>query len=220
MIAQEIFTDEIPSLKPEHTVLKALQVMEEFRVSHLPVVKSGKFLGLITEDDALEIEDMNSKLKKHELSFLKLYIIGNQHIFDIIKIVAEFNLTLIPVVDLNMTYFGTITAEHLVHHVANFSAIAQPGSTLVLDLNIHDYSMSEIARIVEGNNAKILSSFVTSHPDSTRLEVTLKINQTDIGGVIQTFNRYNYMVSATFQESKMDEYLHNRYDELMNYLDI
>jgi acetoin utilization protein AcuB len=220
MIAQNICTDEIPFLKPDNTVLKALQVMEEFRVSHLPVVKSGKFLGLITEDDALEIEDMESKLKKYELSFLKLYVIGNQHIFDIIKLVAEFKLTLIPVVDLNMTYFGTITAEQLVHHIANFSAIAQPGSTIMLDMSINDYSMSEIARIVEGNDAKILSSFVSSHPDSTRLEVTLKINRLDIGGVIQTFNRYSYTVSASFQESKMDEYLHKRYDELMKYLDI
>jgi len=220
MIAQDICKDEIPFLKPDNTVLKALQVMEEFRVSHLPVVKSGKFLGMITEDDALEIEDLESKLKKYELSFLKLYVIGNQHVFDIIKLVSEFKLTLIPVVDLSMTYFGTITAEQLVHHIANFSAIAQPGSIIILDMSVNDYSMSEIARIVEGNDAKILSSFVSSHPDSTRLEVTLKINRLDIGGVIQTFNRYSYTVSASFQESKMDEYLHKRYDELMKYLDI
>jgi acetoin utilization protein AcuB len=220
MIAQDIHTDDIPFLKPEDTVLKALQMMEEYRVSQLPVVKSGKFLGMITEDDALEIEDMSSKLKKYELRLLRLYVLGSQHIFDIIKMVSEFKLSLVPVVDLNMTYSGTITLETLVHKVAGFASINQPGSTIVLDLNVNDYSMSEIARIVEGNDAKILSSFITSSPDSTRLELTLKINQVDIGGVIQTFNRYNYLVSATFQESKMDEYLHKRYDELMKYLDI
>jgi predicted transcriptional regulator len=220
MIAQDIHTDEIPFLKPEDTVLKALQMMEEYRVSQLPVVKSGKFLGMITEDDALEIEDMSMKLKKFELRFLKLYVLGSQHIFDIIKMVSEFKLSLVPVVDLNMVYAGSITLDNLVNKVAGFASINQPGSTIVLDLNINDYSMSEIARIVEGNDAKILSSFITSSPDSTRLELTLKINQVDIGGVIQTFNRYNYLVSATFQESKMDEYLHKRYDELMKYLDI
>lgn len=220
MIAQDIYTDEIPFLKPDDTVLKALQMMEEYRVSHLPVVKSGKFLGMLTEDDALEIEDMDSKLKKFELRFLRLYVLGSQHIFDIIKMVSEFKLSLVPVVDLNMTYSGTITLETLVHKVAAFASINQPGSTIVLDLNVNDYSMSEISRIVEGNDAKILSSFITSLPDSTRLELTLKINQVDIGGVIQTFNRYNYLVSATFQESKMDEYLHKRYDELMKYLDM
>lgn len=220
MIAQDIHTDEIPFLKPEDTVLKALQMMEEYRVSQLPVVKSGKFLGMITEDDALEIEDMSIKLKKFELRFLKLYVLGSQHIFDIIKMVSEFKLSLVPVVDLNMVYAGSITLDNLVNKVAGFASINQPGSTIVLDLNVNDYSMSEIARIVEGNDAKILSSFITSSPDSTRLELTLKINQVDIGGVIQTFNRYNYLVSATFQESKMDEYLHKRYDELMKYLDI
>jgi acetoin utilization protein AcuB len=220
MIAQDIHTDDIPFLKPEDTVLKALQMMEEYRVSQLPVVKSGKFLGMITEDDALEIEDMSSKLKKYELRLLRLYVLGSQHIFDIIKMVSEFKLSLVPVVDLNMVYAGSITLDILINKVAGFASINQPGSTIVLDLNVNDYSMSEIARIVEGNDAKILSSFITSSPDSTRLELTLKINQVDIGGVIQTFNRYNYLVSATFQESKMDEYLHKRYDELMKYLDI
>jgi acetoin utilization protein AcuB len=195
-------------------------MMEEYRVSQLPVVKSGKFLGMITEDDALEIEDMSSKLKKYELRLLRLYVLGSQHIFDIIKMVSEFKLSLVPVVDLNMVYAGSITLDILINKVAGFASINQPGSTIVLDLNVNDYSMSEIARIVEGNDAKILSSFITSSPDSTRLELTLKINQVDIGGVIQTFNRYNYLVSATFQESKMDEYLHKRYDELMKYLDI
>jgi len=80
--------------------------------------------------------------------------------------------------------------------------------------------LSEISRIVESNDARILSSFVTSHKDSVQMEVTLKINKSDLSGIIQTFNRYNYTVSASFHESKHDELMHDRYEELMKYLNI
>lgn len=220
MTAQDIKTDEVPHLIPEDSVLKALQVMEEFRVAHVPVVKNGKFLGMITEDDALTVEDLESPLERHRSVLLKLFVMNDQHVFDIIKMMSEFHLTNVAITDNHQNYMGCITAEKLVNEVAQFTAVTEPGSVIVLDLNVNDYSMSEIARIVEGNDAKILSSFVTSHADSVQMELTLKINKADLSGIIQTFNRYNYTVSASYHESKFDELMHDRYEELMKYLNM
>lgn len=220
MTAHDIKTDEVPYLLPEDSVLKALQIMEEFRIIHVPVVKNTKFIGLITEDDALSVEDLESNLSFHTSIFLKVFVMQDQHVFDIIKMISEFKLTNVAVTDSHQNYLGCITAEHLVHHVARFSAINDPGSIIVLNLNINDYSMSEIARIVESNDAKILSSFVTSHSDSMQMELTLKINRADLSGIIQTFNRYDYTVSASYHESSFDEMIHNRYEELMKYLNM
>ena len=87
-------------------------------------------------------------------------------------------------------------------------------------MNEHDYTMTQIARIVEENNAKILSSYITSLPDSTQIEVTLKINTTDLDRIIQTFNRYDYIVKASYQKGRLQEDLKKRYDELMNFLNM
>lgn len=220
MTAIDIKTDEVPCLMPEESVLRALQVMEEFRVIQIPVVKNGKYIGLITEDDALTIEDLEDPISRHLSTLLKVFVLQDQHVFDIIKMMSEFKLTNVAVADNNHNYLGCITAEHLVDVVAEFSSVNDPGSVIVLNLNVNDYSLSEIARIVESNDARILSSFITSHKDSVQLEVTLKINKSDLSGIIQTFNRYNYTVSASFHESKLDELMHNRYEELMKYLNI
>jgi hypothetical protein len=77
-----------------------------------------------------------------------------------------------------------------------------------------------MGRIVEGNDAKILSSYITSSPDSTQLEVTLKINKEDLSAIMQTFTRYNYTIKASFQESTFKDDLKTRYDELMNYINM
>ena len=91
---------------------------------------------------------------------------------------------------------------------------------IVLEINDKDYLLTEIAQIVESNDAKVLSMYITSHPDSTKFEVTLKINKMDVGSILQTFNRYDYIISASFTEDTYTDNLQDRFDSLMNYLNI
>ena len=87
-----------------------------------------------------------------------------------------------------------------------------------MEVNQLDYSMAQIGQIVESNDAKILSSTILSDPSSTKLDVTLKINQEDLTSIIRTFERYDYVVKASFQNGVGTEDLQWRYDVLMNYL--
>ena len=72
----------------------------------------------------------------------------------------------------------------------------------------------------ESNDAKVLGMFVSTFPDSTRMEVSLKINKIDVRPILQTFTRYNYTIKASFTEDTYSESLQDRYNELMNYLNI
>ena len=103
---------------------------------------------------------------------------------------------------------------------SKISSIAENGGLIVLELNINDYSLSEVGQIVESNDSKVLSSYVTSHTDSTKLELTIKINKTNIADIIQTFNRYGYTIKASFQDSDYADNMKERLDYLMNYLKI
>jgi hypothetical protein len=88
-------------------------------------------------------------------------------------------------------------------------------------VNEKDYLLTEIAGIVESNDAKILSLYITSHPESTRLEITLKVNRIDIGAILQTLYRYNYTVKASWSKTdSFSEGMQDRFDSLMNYLKI
>jgi hypothetical protein len=88
-------------------------------------------------------------------------------------------------------------------------------------VNRTDYLLTEIAGIVESNDARVMGVFLSSKPDSTRMEVTIRVNVTDIGAILQTFSRYNYLVSASWsKEDSFSDGLQDRYDSLMNYLNI
>ena len=67
-------------------------------------------------------------------------------------------------------------------------------------MNNNDYSMTEIANIIESNDTKILSSYVISKKDSTEMELTIKLNKTDISSVIRDLERYEYNVKAPLKK--------------------
>ena len=101
------------------------------------------------------------------------------------------------------------------------ATVKTPGGVIVLELNIHDYSLAHIARIVEDNDAKIISSQVTYIADSMKIEVSLKINRTDLTSIIQSFMRYDYTVKALYRSNNRNEdVLRNNYEQLMMYLNV
>lgn len=219
MIAEELISNEIPPLKTSDSGLKAFSWMEEFRISHLPIVNHQELLGVISEEDIFDLNSPEEPLGNHRLSLQKPYVRNYQHIYEVIKLVADLNLSLVPVLDEQDKYLGVITLPDLIKKLAELSSIKDNGAILVLEMNVRDYNLSQIAQIVESNDCRILSVYINTIPDSTKMDVILKLNRTDIRGVIATFNRYNYIVKASYNEVGHDE-VNERYDLLMNYLNM
>lgn len=218
MRAIELITEEIPPLTHKDTAQKALNWMEEFKVSHLPVLKNGNFVGVISETDLLDKMDMDETLDKLFQHLPRPYALDTDHIYQVLAKIAEYKLSLIPILDHSEKYLGCTSVHHLLTLIANTGSIKETGGIIVLEMAKNDYSLAQIAQIVESNDARILSSYIMSSPDSTNIEVTIKINQLELDRIIRTFQRYDYHVKASFQKSSLEEDLKFRYEALMNYL--
>jgi hypothetical protein len=133
---------------------------------------------------------------------------------------ATQKLSVLPVLNDDKQYLGLICLTTLIEKMSNLAAMKDPGGILQLEINVNDYSLSEIANIVESNGAKILSSYIITHDDSTKMDVTIKINKTDLSAIIQTFERYNYTVVASFHKSEMEDDMKKRYDAFIHYLNM
>ena len=220
MIARDFITDEIPPLKTTDNGLKALGWMDEFKVSHLPVVNNSELLGLISDSEILDMNNAADELGNMKQPLIKPYALEHQHIYEAMKLISELNITVLPVLNSENQYIGVITLNHLMQQFSRLAAITEPGGIVILELNVNDYSLTQIAQIIEGNDAKVLSLYVTPHPDSTKMEITLKVNKQDLSPILQTFYRYNYNVKATFHQSEFLDDLKNRYDSFMNYINM
>ena len=221
MVAKDLISEVIPSLKTSDLGQTALNWMEIFRVSHLPIVNNQDFLGLISDADIYDMNQPEEPIGNHALTLFKPFVDEEQHIFEVIGLASRLKLSVIPVLDSNNHFKGVITTSDLIRHLAGISSMDQPGGIIVLELIERDYSLSQIAQIVESNNVKILSMYITSPPESTKLEVTLKVNSGDLVSVIRTFERYNYEVKTWVSANdSMDHFYSERFDHLMKYLNI
>lgn len=220
MIASHHISKNIIPLKTSDTGNIALKWMDENKVSHMPIVNNENYIGLISEKDILDLNNYDEPIGNHNLSLENAHVTESQHIYEIIEILEKLSLSIIPVVDNNEKYLGVITAQNILSYFSSSLSVKNPGGVIVLEMSQSDYSLTEIANIVESNGAKILSCFLGSHNDSTLIEVIIKINKNEMDSILQTFARYNYVVLTTFGEDKDIEDIKERYDSLMNYLNI
>jgi CBS domain-containing protein len=221
MLAKDLISDVIPVLLTSDKGIKALTWMEIFRISHLPIVNNKEFLGLISDTDIYDLNEADEPIGAHPLSLIRPFVTCNQHIYEVIALVSKLKLTIVPVLDEDNHYLGCITLQDLVSHFSQLAATEEPGAIIILELNIHDYVFTEIAQIIESNDAKILSLYVSTFKNSTKLDLTLKLNTTNLSSIIQTFERYNYLIKASFMEDEnLDRFYSERFESFLNYLDI
>lgn len=220
MLAIELIADAIPPVHTSDTIQKVMDRMVEFRVRHLPIVNEDQFLGLVSDTDMVEETDYQTSIGALALSLVNPYVLEDQHIYDVIRLFYEQQLTVIPVLDVKKNYLGLISINMMNEYFARLTSVTEPGGIIVLEISNKNNSLAHMAQIVESDNAQILSSYVRTFPDSTRMEITLKVNKLDISAITATFLRYEYDIKATFNHTDDNDNSKDRYDSLMNYLNL
>jgi CBS domain-containing protein len=220
MTAQSLIALDIPSLSVEQTGRDAFHLLSDFHVKHLPVVDDGKLVGLLSEEDIFN-HKLSDFIGSFDFSLLRRFAVReNEHVFEVMRIMGDNRLTVIPVVDDAGKYLGLISQNDLLRFFANTASFTESGAVLVLEMPRRDYSLATITRIVEENDVKVLNAFVTSTPDPENVEVTLKLNRHDLSRTIASLERHNYEVKEMFGEVEHADGMKERYDSLMNYLNM
>lgn len=221
MIAQNLVSEIVPPLRLTDSGQKALNLMEIFRISHLPVVDGKSLVGLISDKIIYDLNIIDKPLGDYSDHLLSPHIHTNQHIYEVFSAISVLRLSAVPVLDLHHEYTGLITVFDLAQKFAELVAVQEPGGVVVLELNAIDYSLSQIAQIVEGNDAKILSFYINQEKESNLMNVTLKINVVDLSAIIQTFVRYDYNIKAVYMDDSVtQDFYGDRYEQLMRYMNI
>ncbi len=219
MIAEQLISYEVPPLKLSDNGLRAMAWMEELRVHHLPIVNKRKYLGLISEDDIFEMNNPDLALSEHKLPLIAPQVRSFQHIFDVLKIMTELKLSVIPVINDKDEYAGAISRQALVDSIAQLSSVKDPGAIVILEMRQIDYNLTQLAGIVESEGGKILSLYMNTI-DTEHIEIILKINKTDLTAIKNAFFRFKYNIKALYHESEFDEDLKRSYDMLMNFINM
>ncbi len=220
MFANQLISSGLEPLRTSDTGREALAIMNDERVRHLPIVNHAQLLGLISEDDILK-NDLDQPIGSYSLSLDNTAVEDTDHLFEVMRVMGAEQLTLIPVVNADKDYIGAIRVQDVLHSFSQMASFVEPGGVVVLEMQRHEYSMAEIARIVEGENARILSFFVGTEPGSSLVDIMLKLDRShELASILATFKRMGYRVKASYVSDGYLETLQDNYNSLMNYLNM
>ena len=220
MLTAELINNNIPRLQLQDSISKALQLISDYRVTHLPVVSEDRYLGLISEDDLLDVEEEKGTLEFLQENFIEAFVKENEHFLNAVKCSNQFESTIVPVTNDEKELVGVITVTDLLKALGDFSGANEIGGIIILEMERLQFAISEISRIVESHDATILHLNTTIQPDTGLLTVSLHLNKKEIAAIVSAFERYEYDIIYYFGDEKFENEIHSNYRHLMSYLDI
>ena len=221
MIARELINYMVPPLKPEDDIGRAQLWMDELRIPQLPVASEGRFLGIVTEEMLFDDNLQYSEVGMYPLIGQDCHVSEFTHYIEVLKTASAHNTRIVAVLDEVGQYQGVISTEDMVEEFAKSSSVVNPGAILTLKLNSVDYSLSEISRLIEVNEAKILASYVSEYPsDSSKLLLTLKLNILETNRIVASLDNHGFKVEASYNSEVATEDDQERLDIFLKYLKI
>jgi len=219
MFCGQIISHHVPSLHLHDSVAHALQQMTDQKVTHLPVISEDKYIGLVSEDDLLEVNE-NAVLESMVQVFGRPYVRFNDHFLMAAKMMVAANTDAVPVLNETDELEGVILANELARQLSVFTGSDQEGSLIVLEMERKAYAFGEINRLVESNDALITQINTSLDPATQLLVVTLRINKNEVSDVVATLQRHDYTVKYYHGEEAYRNELQSNLEHLMNYLSI
>ena len=209
---------EIKPLKHSDSIMEAQDLFEDFSYSHFPVTEKGIYIGCVTKE-TVEFSKSEALINDSRFHFERFFVRSSMIWLDVLEVFAKNDSNLLPVLDEKNNYVGYYELEDVIRFLHETPFLKEEGGILIIEKELNTFSMSQVAQIIESNNAKILGLFI-SNVVNNKVEITVKISQSGLNEIIQTFRRYDYDIISEHQEDSYLNSLKERSDYLDKYLNI
>lgn len=215
---KDYISNDFKPLDSQETIKNIQDFFAELTFSHFPVVEESIYIGSVSSED-IETFDAHKKVSEYRYTFESFFARTNMVWLDVLEVFAKYNTNLVPVLDELNNYVGYYEIQDVIKFFNETPFLKEQGGIVVIKKGVLDFSMSQVAQIVESNNGKILGLFI-SDADVETVEITVKISLGAMNEIIQAFRRYNYEIISEHQEDTYINSLKERSDYLDKYLNI
>ncbi|MEC5394172.1 CBS domain-containing protein [Bergeyella sp. RCAD1439] len=217
MFIKDYISKDYPAFNHTDSIEEACEIAREFGYSHVFVKKNGFYAGALSQS-FLE-ESPEGRLDSLELHYERFAVAEDGNLLDTVKLFHIFNANVVPVIAKNEKYKGYISCDDVFNEFSKYPLFSENGAVLTVQTGGRHYSFSELAQIVEGNNAKIYGGYVSSILDDA-IQITLKISSENLSSIDETFERYGYhIVHKSYMDEKAD-LLKDRFGFFQKYLEL
>ena len=219
MLVSEVIQSSVPVLHYSDTVEDAMELLQQNNLEHLAVINNDNYEGLLSFDELVSAETSDA-IDTLSDKFIHAQILHNQHFLTALKVMNECNISVLPVLSGAKEYIGVVTEKALLQCLGTFLSVELPGGIFVLEMQKEKFSVGELCRLVETNDAYVTQFNTYTEHLSGLFIVTFKINKTEVSDVLATLQRYDYAVRYYFGEELYENDLKENFENLMSYLNV
>lgn len=217
-VLSEYINNDLKPISVNDLLITVQDFFMDVPYTHFPVLENEVYLGCISAVDA-ETFDMNKKVSDYRYAFEGFFVRNNMVWLDVLEVFARNNSNIVPILNDNNQYIGYYQITDVIKFLNETPFLKETGGIIVVEKAVIDYSMSQIAQIVESNNGKLLGLFV-SEANNDKVQITVKTTLGGMNDIIQTFRRYNYEIVSEHNEDNYINNLKERSEYLDKYLNI
>ncbi len=208
------------SIQNADSVQQALEKLQDMLCRELIVLNGEEYIGFVNETILLDAEDEDAPLSSIKINTPPIQLKFDQHPYDALVMMTVYNSTLIPILDQDNKFIGVSTQLDILKAISLIQSQNESGAIIVLTIGLHDFSLSQIAHLVESDNCRILNCATKVNLDNDNIEVTLKVDKSNINALLNSFLRHNYTIMETHNTIAAFDDTADRYEQLMNYINI
>lgn len=220
MLISQFLSNADFSIQNADSIQQALEKLQDMLCKELVVLNGDDYIGLVNETILLDAEDEDAPLSSIKINTAPIQLKFNQHPYDALVMITVYNSTIIPVLDQDNKYIGVSTQLDILKAISSIQSQNESGAIIVLAIGLHDFSLSQIAHLVESDNCRILNCATKINLESDNIEVTLKVDKSNINALLNSFLRHNYLILETHNTVAAFDDSADRYQQLMNYINI
>lgn len=218
MRAGDIISSHNRVVEADSTARECLKMMTERGVDDMVVVNDGSYGGIITQQHCTS---NNDDVKVGEIASPLPAVQAQAHLLEAVELFVEQVYSQLAVVDPANRYVGSITSADIIRAISTICNTSHPGAVIEVEMLPEDYSVAEIARLIEDNHCKLITLFSYPDNDTGMLRVQIRTNCEDATAILQSLERYGYRVAATYYpQGRIDHRAEQRLRELMYYLEM
>ena len=220
MLISQFLSNADFSIQNADSIQQALEKLQDMLCKELVVLNGDDYIGLVNETILLDAEDEDAPLSSIKINTAPIQLKFNQHPYDALVMITVYNSTIIPILDQDSKYIGVSTQLDILKAISSIQSQNESGAIIVLATGLHDFSLSQIAHLVESDNCRILNCATKINLESDNIEVTLKVDKSNINALLNSFLRHNYLILETHNTIAAFDDTADRYQQLMNYINI
>lgn len=216
MYITSYLTNEVKPGKINYSAKQLLEIVQENKLTHLPMFDGLNFVGNISEEDLIELSHENEQVDYS--SYLENFFLSESStLLEAVQMMYANQSNILPIINEQSRYVASITENDIIGAFASFPFVSSEGVSMLVSISEKDLSITAISNIIEGNNGKILGLMIVGNKED-RVYVLLKFSTSNLLAIGETFERYGYQVIQKFYNDEKQELLQNRYAQLLKYM--